>query len=74
VTFRDRLRLLLAQASAPARTGPFDCAWCAQDRRHDMCTGKAVRPPLGFGAGVFGAAAGTVVEDCACALRGHLPM
>ena len=51
--------------------GPVPCAWCAEDDRHDMCTGKAVRPHLEGAAAFAWRRVGTAVEDCSCALRGH---
>ena len=52
------------------RRGPFDCAWCAKEKRHDMCTGKAVRPNLPVSLLTRHRIAAEV-EDCACMLRGH---
>jgi hypothetical protein len=53
--------------------GPFPCAWCAQEERHDMCTGTAVRPHLEGAAAFAWRRVGTAVEQCSCALAGHQP-
>ena len=53
------------------KPGPFDCVWCKQERRHDMCTGKALRPHLEGAAPLWPGRVATAVEQCACALRGH---
>ena len=52
------------------RRGAFDCAWCITEERHDMCTGKAVRPNIDASLVTLHRVAAEV-EDCACALRGH---
>ncbi len=52
---------------------PFDCAWCDGNRhtgdRHDMCSGKSLRPHREYLA-FFSV---PKVTDCSCALRGHSP-
>ena len=59
------------KAFARPEPGPFPCTWCADEQRHDMCTGKAVRPHL-EGAALFAPRrAATAVEDCSCHLAGH---
>lgn len=53
--------------------GPFASAWCAEESRHDMCTGTAVRPHLEGAAPFFPRRVATAVERCSCALAGHVP-
>ncbi len=38
------VRTLDERAGLRPSRGPFDCAWCAEEDRHEMCTGRAVRP------------------------------
>lgn len=52
------------------RRGSFPCAWCGKEKRHDMCTGKAVRPNLPVSIVTLNRVAAEV-EDCACFLRDH---
>jgi hypothetical protein len=54
------------------RKGPFDCAWCAKEGRHDMCTGVSVRPNIDTTILTLHRAVAEVA-DCSCALRGHAP-
>lgn len=49
---------------------PFDCVWCAVERRHDRCTGKALRAHSEYRL-LHMAGAMTKVADCRCALHGH---
>jgi hypothetical protein len=65
------MRQLDERAGLRPRLGQFDCAWCRDERRHERCTGTAVRPPLPMGILARHRLAAEV-EPCGCMLRGHV--